>query len=93
MGVILGPKMDQKSKKSGIENKSDFKTKLESRPGAKRPRPVALEPPLAHPHMRAWSIKKTIRPKTQAPKTKNQEPKVDRLIDSLGDWLIDWLVD
>ena len=73
----MGTKMDPKSKKNGIENKSDFKTKLEGRPRVKSNRNVAWEPPLAHLRMRAWSIKKTIGPKTQAPKTKNQEPKVD----------------
>ena len=49
----MAPKMEPKSKKNGIENKSDFKTKLEGRTGANGPRNVALEPPLAHPHMRA----------------------------------------
>ena len=32
LGVILAPKMEPKSKKKGIKNKSDFKTKLEGRP-------------------------------------------------------------
>ena len=49
----MAPKMEPKSKKKGIKNKSDFKTKLLGRINANEPRNVALEPPLAHPHMRA----------------------------------------
>ena len=49
----MAPKMEPKSKKKGIKNKNDFKTKLEGRPAVIGPRNVALEPLLAHPHMRA----------------------------------------
>ena len=49
----MAPKMEPKSNKKGIKNKSDFKTKLEVCPRVKRTRNVAVEPPLAHPHMRA----------------------------------------
>ena len=49
----MGPKMDQKSKKNGIENKSDFEMMLYGGISRIGPRNVAVEPPLAHPHMRA----------------------------------------
>ena len=39
----MAPKMEPKSNKKGIKNKSDFKTKLEGRPGVIGPRNVALE--------------------------------------------------
>ena len=49
----MAPKMEPKSKKTGIKNKSDFKTKLYGGMSVIRPSNVALEPPLARPHMRA----------------------------------------
>ena len=49
LGVILAPKMEPKSKKKDIKNKSDFDTNLEACPGVKRTRNVAWDPPLAHP--------------------------------------------
>ena len=49
----MAPKMEPKSKKNGIENKSDFKTKLYGGMSMIRPSNVAVEPPLAHPHTRA----------------------------------------
>ena len=45
----MAPKMDPKSKKKGIKNKSDFKTKLEGRPSGKSNRNVAVEPPWRTP--------------------------------------------
>ena len=71
----MAPKMEPKSNKKGIKNKSDFKTKLEGRPGRKSNRNVALDPPGASPYARPVNQKKTVGPKTQAPK--NQEPRVD----------------
>ena len=69
----MAPKMEPKSNKKGIKNKSDFKTKLEGRPGVKSNRNV--------PYARPVNLKKTIGLKTQAPKTKNREPRVDWLVD------------
>ena len=73
----MAPKMEPKSNKKGIKNKSDFKTKLEGRPSRKSNRNVALDPPGAPPICAPGESKKTKGPKTQAPMTKNHEPKID----------------
>ena len=70
----MAPKMEPKSKKKGIKNKSDFKTKLEVCPGVKRTRNVALDPPPpgAPPYARPVNQKNN---RTQDPGTKNPEPR------------------
>ena len=45
----MAPKMEPKSNKKGIKNKSDFKTKLEGRPGRKRTRTPPGAPPICAP--------------------------------------------
>ena len=66
----MAPKMEPKSNKKGIKNKSDFKTKLEGRPGVKSNRNVAWEPPGAPPYVRPVNQKNN---RTQDPRPKNQE--------------------
>ena len=68
----MAPKMEPKSKKKGIKNKSDFKTKLLGRINAKGPRNVALDPPGAPPYARPVNQKNN---RTQDPGTKDQEPR------------------
>ena len=55
----MGPKMEPKSKKNGIKNKSDFKTKLYGRMSAKEGVTWTGPAPLGAPHMRARSFLKT----------------------------------
>ena len=57
--AILGPKMEPKSKKNAIKNKSDFKTKLEGRRSGSGPRTWTGQAPLGAPNMRARSFFKT----------------------------------
>ena len=54
-GGILGPKIDPKWKKNGIEKHNDFKTKLAARTPGVDPRSLPRQLPLAAPHMRALS--------------------------------------
>ena len=69
----MAPKMEPKSKKKGIKNKSDFETKLEGRPGVMEPSNVAVEPPPgAHPYARPVNQKNN---RTEDPGTKDQEPR------------------
>ena len=49
LGVILAPKMEPKSKKNGIENKSDFQMMLYGGIRVIGPRNVALDPPWRTP--------------------------------------------
>ena len=71
----MAPKNELKSKKKGIKNKSDFKSKLEGRPSRKKGRNVAWESPWRTPIGAPGESKKTIGPKTHVPKTKNQITK------------------
>ena len=51
----MGPKIDPKWKKNGIEKQSDFKTMLTEGTTTKSSRTLPRQPPLAAPHMRALS--------------------------------------
>ena len=51
--------MEPKSKKNGIKNKSDFKTKLEGRMARSGPRTWPGQAPLGASYMRARSFLKT----------------------------------
>ena len=66
----MGPKMDPKSKKNGIENKSDFKTKLEGRMPRSEGKTWTGPAPLGASHMRARSFLKT---KNQGKKGQKEE--------------------
>ena len=85
-GWFLVPRSTQNRKKTGSKNKAILRRSWKVVRGWKA---IGTSPgnPLAHPHMRARWIKKTLGPKTQAPKTKNQEPRTKSW---LNDWLIGW---
>ena len=56
----MGPKIDPKWKKNGIEKQSDFKTKLHGRISGIDPRTLPGQAPLGASHMRVHSLKEEI---------------------------------